>query len=147
MFNQALLARQAWRLLTRPDSLCARLLKSKYYPNGKLEDMVFSGNASSTWTAISHGLDLLKKGLIWRVGNGRSIRIWRDAWIPRPFSYRPISAQGTCRYRFVSELLSGNGSISPRFFFIAHHRSVDLGNGNMVPVSEVSRGRMLVPKA
>ena len=72
MFNQALLARHAWRLLTRPDSLCARPLKSKYYPNDKLEDTVFSGNASSTWTAIIHGLGLLKRGLR-RVGNGESI--------------------------------------------------------------------------
>ena len=99
LFNQALLAQQAWRLLTRPDSLCARLLKSKYYPNGKLEDTVFPGNASSIWTAVGHGLDLLKKGLIWRVGDGKSIRMWRDSWIPRPFSYRPISPQGLCRLR------------------------------------------------
>lgn len=49
MFNQALLARQAWKLLTRPDSLCARVLKAKYYPNGSLEDTVFAGNASSMW--------------------------------------------------------------------------------------------------
>ena len=82
-FNQALLARQAWRLLTKPESMCAQVLKAKYYPYGKLEDTVFTGNASSSWQAISHGLDLLKKGLIWRVGNGRSIRIWRDNWIPR----------------------------------------------------------------
>ena len=82
IFNQALLSRQAWRLITRPNSLCARVLKARYYPNGKLEDTVFSGNASSSWQAISHGLDLLKKGLLWRVGNGKSIRIWRDNWIP-----------------------------------------------------------------
>ena len=91
LFNQALLARQAWRLLTRPESLCARLLKAKYYPHDKLEDTVFTANASSSWSAISHGLELLKKGLIWRVGNGESIRVWRDNWIPRPFSYKPIS--------------------------------------------------------
>ena len=27
--------------------LCAQLLKARYYPNGKLEDTVFAGNASS----------------------------------------------------------------------------------------------------
>ena len=69
LFNQALLARQAWRLISRPDSLCAQVLKARYYPEGKLEDTVFTGNASSSWQAISHGLDLLKKGLVWRVGN------------------------------------------------------------------------------
>jgi hypothetical protein len=90
-FNQALLARKAWRLLIKPESLCARVLKAKYYPNGRLEDTVFSTNASSTWQAISHGLDLLKKGLVWRVGNGQSIRIWRDSWIPRPHSYKLVS--------------------------------------------------------
>jgi hypothetical protein len=78
LFNQALLARQAWRLLEFPNSLCARVLKAKYYPNGELIDTVLTGNPSSTWTAISHGFELLKQGIIWRVGNGLSIRIWRD---------------------------------------------------------------------
>uniref|UniRef100_A0A453EAU8 Reverse transcriptase domain-containing protein n=1 Tax=Aegilops tauschii subsp. strangulata TaxID=200361 RepID=A0A453EAU8_AEGTS len=110
LFNQAFLSRQAWRLITRPESLCARVLKAKYYPNGKLEDTVFTGNSSSSWQAISHGLDLLKKGLLWRVGNGTSIRIWRDNWIPRPFSYKPISAQRRCRIRYVADLLNENGS-------------------------------------
>ena len=110
MFNQALLARQAWRLLTKPESLCAQVLKARYYPSGNLEDTVFSGNASSSWLAISYGLDLLKKGLIWRVGNGRNIRVWRDNWIPRPFSYKPVSQRGRCRIRFVAGLPNENGS-------------------------------------
>ncbi|XP_071681896.1 uncharacterized protein [Lolium perenne] len=38
LFNQAMLARQAWRLMTQPDSLCARVLKAKYYPRGELRD-------------------------------------------------------------------------------------------------------------
>jgi hypothetical protein len=69
-------------------------LKAWYNPNGKLEDTVFSGSASSSWQAISHVLDLLKKGLLWRVGNGKSIIIMRDNWIPQPFSFRPISQKG-----------------------------------------------------
>jgi hypothetical protein len=82
-FNQALLARQGWRLLHKPNSLCARLLKAKYYPNGNLLDTVFNKYSSSSWKGVEYGLELLKKGIIWRVGNGNSIRIWRDNWIRR----------------------------------------------------------------
>jgi hypothetical protein len=64
LFNQALLARQAWRLIQLPDSLCAQLLKSMYYPRRELVDTVFLGDASPTWRAIEHGLDLLKNGII-----------------------------------------------------------------------------------
>lgn len=60
---------------TKPDNLCAQVLKARYYPKVKLEDTTFTGNASSSWQAISHGLDLLKKGLVWRVGTERSIGV------------------------------------------------------------------------
>jgi hypothetical protein len=110
LFNQALLARQAWRLIQYPDTLCARILKAKYYPNGVLLDTVFSGNGSSTWHAIEYGLELLKKGVVWRVGNGANIRIWRDPWIPRETSRYPRSNQGRCRYRWVADFLLPDGT-------------------------------------
>lgn len=78
LFNQALLARQAWRLIAFPTSLCARLLKAKYYPSGRLKDMIFFANPSPTWQAVSYGLELLKKGLVWRIATGQNVRIWRD---------------------------------------------------------------------
>jgi hypothetical protein len=81
LFNQALLARQAWHLIQFPNTLCAQLLKAKYFPNGSLIYTVFSGNGSATWHAIEYGTKLLKKGIIWRVGNGTYIRAWRDPWI------------------------------------------------------------------
>lgn len=106
--NQALLARQAWRLLTNPDSLCARVLKERYYRAGSLLDTCFGGNASPGWRAIEHGLELFKKGIIWRVGNGRSIRAWRDHWIPRDYSRKPITKRGNCRLKWVSDFIDGN---------------------------------------
>ncbi|PNT75005.1 hypothetical protein BRADI_1g26161v3 [Brachypodium distachyon] len=83
IFNQALLAKQAWRLLMFPDSLCARLLKARYYPHGKLTDTAFIQNTSLGWQGIMHGLELFKKGIIWRIRSGSQVQIWRDNWIPR----------------------------------------------------------------
>lgn len=52
LFNQALLAKQAWRLIVYPESLCAKVLKAKYFPAGNLLYTVVAGKASQTWRAI-----------------------------------------------------------------------------------------------
>jgi hypothetical protein len=96
LFNQALLARQAWRLIQFPDSLCVRLLKAKYFQRGELIDMVFPKDASPTWRAIEHGLELLKKG------SGTKVQIWRDSWIPRPPSLKISTKKGRSRWRWVA---------------------------------------------
>jgi hypothetical protein len=104
LFNQALLAKQAWRLIFYPESLCARVLKAKYFCNGNLLDTVTTRDASQTWRAIEYGLTLLKKGAIWRVGDGSSIRIWRDNWIPRAYGMKPIRRLRPCRQWRSQEL-------------------------------------------
>ena len=105
VFNQALLAKQAWRLVQRPESLCARILKSKYYPNGNLLDTVFASDASPVWRGIEFGLELLKKGVVWRVGNGNSIQILRDNWIPRQSGLKVLSLKTWSRIRWVNQLM------------------------------------------
>jgi hypothetical protein len=67
VFNQALPAKQAWRLIEFPGSLCVRLLKAKYFPIGDILDTAFPSQVSPTWKAIAHGLELLKKGTVWRI--------------------------------------------------------------------------------
>jgi hypothetical protein len=104
-FNQALQARQAWRLIQFPESLCARLLKAKYYPNGELVDTIFPSNASPTWRSIECGLELLKQGIVWRVGSGSKIQIWRDPWLPRATSRKILMKKGRARIRWVAQLM------------------------------------------
>jgi hypothetical protein len=89
LFNQVLLAHEAWRLLAYPDSLCACVLRAKYFHQGNLLDMAPASEASNTWRAIAYGVELLRCGAIYRVGNEESIRIWRDNWIPSPPSLKP----------------------------------------------------------
>jgi hypothetical protein len=59
-FNQALLTKQARRLLTNPESLCARVLRARYYKNGTVLTANCPNGASYTWRSIMHGRDLLK---------------------------------------------------------------------------------------
>ena len=108
IFNQALLAKQAWRLVQRPDSMCARVLKSKYYPKGNIMDTVFPSDASLVWRGIERGLELLKKGMIWRVGNGKSIQILRHNWIPRQEGMTIMSLKNRSRIRWVNQLIIPN---------------------------------------
>ncbi|EEE67013.1 hypothetical protein OsJ_23933 [Oryza sativa Japonica Group] len=103
LFNQALLSRQAWWLISFPDNLCAQILKAKYFPNCDLIDAVFPSDSSPTWKAVEYGLQLLKKGLIWRIGDGKKVKIWRDQWILRETSLKLAGQKGRCRMRWVSE--------------------------------------------
>ena len=62
LLNQAMHGKQAWCLLTDPDSLCAQVLKGRYFPFTDFWNATAPGSASATWGAILHGRDLLKKG-------------------------------------------------------------------------------------
>lgn len=80
-FNLAMLAKQAWRLITEPGSLYARVLRAKYYPGGNILKAGPKAGSSFTWQSILAGLCTFKRGYVWRVGNGENINIWRDPWI------------------------------------------------------------------
>jgi hypothetical protein len=60
--------------------------------------------ASSTWQTIIYGLELLKKGLVWRIVNGKLVRAWQNPWIPRAYSWRSISKQGVSRLQLLSDI-------------------------------------------
>jgi ribonuclease HI len=91
-FNKALLAKQCWRLLKSPDSLVARIIKAKYYSNGSLMMAKLGSKPSFAWRSIFGARELLEEGLMWRIGNGKNVKIWGDKWIPKPISYTAHSA-------------------------------------------------------
>jgi hypothetical protein len=104
LFNQALLARQAWRLIQKPTSLCARVLKAKYFPYGDILDTVFASDPSPAWQGIEFGLELLKKGINKRIGNGRGTQFVRDQWIPRNEGLKITHIKKNSRRRWVNQL-------------------------------------------
>ena len=90
-FNLAMLAKQAWRILSNPSSLIARVLKARYFPSGDILSATLGSNPSYSWRSIFHSLDVIRKGTRWRVGNGKQIHIWDDKWLPTPTTYKVIT--------------------------------------------------------
>jgi hypothetical protein len=83
LFNLALLAKQAWRLVQEPTSLSARILKAVYFPNGGFLDAELGASPSKIWQSILDGRSVLNLGMIKRIGNGEDTEIWGSNWIPR----------------------------------------------------------------
>jgi hypothetical protein len=101
-FNKALLAKQGWRLLQDPDSMVGKILKAKYFPNESFLKAKLGSKPSYAWRSLFGSRDLLFQELLWRVGDGKSIRVWVDRWLPIPISY---SVQST------PKIISANATV------------------------------------
>lgn len=94
VFNKALLAKQGWRLLHNGNSLLARTLKARYFPNGSFCTATLGYRPSSTWQGLIEGWEVLNLGLCWVVGNGETIRVWKDNWVMGEDSNKITSDRG-----------------------------------------------------
>jgi hypothetical protein len=105
-FNKALLAKQCWRLWKSEDSLTAKIMKSKYYPNGSILEAKLGNKPSFIWRSIHNSKALIQEGLFWRIGNGTKVHIWGDKWLPKPSTYCIQSPpKGLDSDALVSELI------------------------------------------
>lgn len=125
LFNKAMLGKQGWRLLTRPDSLCARVLKVWYYHEGNFLDSSRKKHASHTWRAILAGRDVLKMGLIKRIGDGTSTNIWRDRWIPMHPGAKPMTPSDGQAVNMVSDLMTEDGQWDEALIDQSHFLPID----------------------
>ncbi|KAA3469415.1 reverse transcriptase [Gossypium australe] len=109
LFNVALLGRQVWRLLTYKDTLCYKVLSSKYFPNGDVFHPIKVNRPSFTWQSISKAASTLYEGFGWCVGNGRNIDLWKDHWGFEGLSGSAIRLdRNMVHEKRVSDLLNAN---------------------------------------
>jgi hypothetical protein len=64
LFNLALLAKQAWRIIQEPTSLSTRILKAVYFPSTSILKAELGVQPSHIWRAVIEGRDVLALGLI-----------------------------------------------------------------------------------
>ena len=80
-FNTTMLAKQGWKLLRNPESLMARVLKARYFPNSSFLHFKLGHNPSYSWRSIWSSHHILLHGCRWRVGDGSNIRVMNDPWV------------------------------------------------------------------
>ena len=70
-----------------PNSLLSQIMEAKYYPGGNILDTQLGTWPFYAWGSILSSCELIKEGLVWRIGNGNQVQIWKDKWIPRPSTF------------------------------------------------------------
>ena len=106
LFHIAMLGKQGWRLMVNPESLCARVLKGKYYHTSDFMSATKKKNASHTWRAILTGRKVLQMGCIRRIGDGQSTNVWSDQWLPGGIGLKPVSRMDGATAERVCDLLN-----------------------------------------
>ena len=103
MFNEAMLAKLSWQFLQDDNSLFFRVFKARFFPNGTILDAKEPASVSYAWKSILHGRDVILKEALWRVGDGKHIKIWGNNWLPTKFQPKVISpmifSQQTLQWR------------------------------------------------
>ncbi|XP_062076041.1 uncharacterized protein LOC133780185 [Humulus lupulus] len=104
-FNIALLGKQAWRLITNPDSLVGRVYKARYYPQGSFLEAELGSNPSFVWRCILESKAMMGGGLRRRVGSGVAVSVLRDPWLPNEYNQRVSSNHPALVDIMVSSLM------------------------------------------
>ena len=80
--NDYLLAKQAWWLLHDTKTLFYRIFKAHFFPYCSIIEAKESASGSYAWKSTLYSRDVIQRGSCWRVGDGRSIKIWQHHWLP-----------------------------------------------------------------
>ena len=106
-FNIAMLAKNAWRILTNPDCLLACLLLGKFCHSSSFLSSLCPSSPSHGWRGVVAGCQLLQLQLGKAIGNGNSTKVWTDSWICSTTRTIPFgSPTEASRDLFVSDLLT-----------------------------------------
>ncbi|KAH1074811.1 hypothetical protein J1N35_027139 [Gossypium stocksii] len=71
-----------FNLVTKSDTLWARVLHSKYGWKDHLPESINRSHCSHLWRALAKIWPMLRDNLIWSIGDSATVRCWKDPWVP-----------------------------------------------------------------
>lgn len=95
-FNDALLAKQLWRVETEPNLLMSRVMWAKYFPRAGILMAKPKQQSSWTWKSWVSANYIMEQGLQFQVSYSQSTNLWEHNWLPeqplKPLSIRPTQS-------------------------------------------------------
>ncbi|XP_038695493.1 uncharacterized protein LOC119992773 [Tripterygium wilfordii] len=149
-FNDALLAKQGWRIITNPDSLSSRILKAKYFQNSDFLHVAKGRNASYVWSSLLDARAMLLDGLKWRIVLGfqrldkvETLIDWNSGWwnvelIKQVFGEEEaqLILQQPMGSRFISDTIYWSGTSNGVYSVKSgYHRSMEIKNRALASTS------------
>lgn len=106
-FNQALVAKQGWRIIHNPNSLVSRVMKARYFKHVDFTEAGLGSKPSFIWRSILWGRQAIQNGARWRVGNGQKVKVYSSNWLPRLSTFKHFLAPAIRVDSTVAELIDG----------------------------------------
>ena len=81
-----------------------KVFSAKYFPNGNILEVSVHPRSSFAWRTILQARDVINKGVICKVGDEGSIKIWEHNWLQDPSNSRVVSPRNNTNVLYVKEL-------------------------------------------
>ena len=78
--NKAFLCKFSWKYLAEPENFWVKVMRAGYPMTSDFFSRTYKSNDSWVWKCLLQNRELFRKGLRWKVGNGRSTKFWYDNW-------------------------------------------------------------------
>lgn len=108
-FNLALLGKQGWRLMARPNRLASRVFKALYFLDCEFLESKLGNNPSYVWRSIWEAKMVIKAGVRWKVGNGNKVKILNQPWLNDVVNAYVTTEVQSLEQATVAQLLSADG--------------------------------------
>lgn len=79
-FNNFMLWKQSWKLISDPDALISKIFKAKYYQKEDFVNAKLGHNYSFSWRSIWCFRPFLANSLRRKVGDENDIKVWETFW-------------------------------------------------------------------
>ena len=77
-FNEALLAKQYWRLLNNSSTLAYKVFQHRFFQDENILNLNDLAKGSYAWKSIKGIKHIVEIGSKWWIGRGNKVKIWGD---------------------------------------------------------------------